>query len=206
MKFELKRVWSNKFWTKKKWDEGEQTSELFHFFSTFVSCLRRRAADEFMRTCWRIFPRVSIVFQDGHFDDWNHVDRRLTRPSRCCRLNISVTFRINVIAPSRALCFWGSVEPSCGSLFLFFSLAFNRRVTWIFRPFSILTLGQIFLANRFGQVSDIGLAGRCQRMAIRLAIPSIKIQLAPKGQSALYDAVERTRAPILKSVAVAFHL
>ena len=25
-----------------------------------------------------------------------------------------------------------------------FSLAFNRRVTWIFRPFSILTLGQIF--------------------------------------------------------------
>ena len=87
-----------------------------------------------------------------------------------------------------------------------FSLAFNRRVTWIFRPFSILALGQIFLANRFGQVSDIGLAGRCQRMAIRLAIPSIKIQLAPKGQSALYDAVERTRAPILKCVAVAFHL
>ena len=114
------------------------------FFSTFVSCLRRRAADEFMRTCWRIFPRVSIVFQDGHFDDWNHVDRRLSRPSRCCRLNISVTFRINVIAPSRALCFWGSVEPSCGSLFLFFWGAFNRRVTWIFRPFSILTLDQIF--------------------------------------------------------------
>jgi len=97
---------NHKFWKRMRWRRANNRT--FPFFGTFVSC---SDDEQLMNLSGRAggfsSSADSIVFQDDHFDDWNHVDRRLTRPSRCCRMNISVTFRINVIASIRAVCFCG---------------------------------------------------------------------------------------------------